>query len=68
MTTSHPTYSPSPVAFSADTSATAFVQEMGLDHVERNCFDGLLALATIRAEQWPVANVVGILVNPTIQN
>jgi len=62
------TYSPSPIAFSADKSATAFVQEMGLDHVERNCLDGLLALAAIRAERWPMANLGGILVNPTIQN
>jgi hypothetical protein len=68
MTTSRPAYKPAPTAFSADTSALIYTQEMGLARVERNCFDGLLALATIRAEQWPLANVGGILVNPTIQN
>jgi hypothetical protein len=61
-------YSPSPTAFQTDTSAEAFVEEMSLEHVERNCFDGVLALAAIQAELYPRANVCGILVNPTIQN
>lgn len=62
------TYKPSPTASQMDTTAKVYVEEMGLDRVQRNCFDGDLALATIKAEQWPRADFCGQLINPTIQN
>lgn len=64
-------YRISPIQQRSDTTARLFVEEMGQEHIERNCLDGDLVLATIMAEQWPATDVrelgIGSL-NPTIQN